>query len=181
MALSNRKVSSPGFEIWRSLALFIADMKNTETVLPFKASIEKKAIGTITTLEAKHGLSAKENITSKEASLITSYVYDENGNYKLVYTRVNPDGTIESFQEPDGILPILFISPAGENYVSLQPYDPDKDLEMSIPVFNRENTELPKRYKTIYGRVTRSTCLQRLKPFGYIGRLMKRETKQVRG
>jgi hypothetical protein len=45
----------------------------------------------------------------------------------------------------------VFPSPDLENYASVVPYDPDKDLEISIPVFNRENIELLKKNRPFTG------------------------------
>ncbi len=71
-------------------------------------------------------------------------VYNKDLTYRLVYSTVDVDGKMESYGEYDGILPTLFLSPAGENYVSIVIYDPDKVLEISVPVFDRERLERPK-------------------------------------
>ena len=128
------------------------NMKNIDRINSYKTTIKKTKIGTITNLTAEIGVSASvENISFGEKTLIANNVYKENETYNLVYTIIDTDGNVESFVEDDGILPTLFLSPNQENYVSISPYDPDKDLEISIPVFNRENTELPKGNKQFVG------------------------------
>lgn len=107
--------------------------------------------GEVTTLVAEFGISEKGSISYGEKTLLANYVYAKDGTYKLVYTIVDTDGNIESFVEDDGILPVLFLSPDRENYVSVQPFAPDKELETSIPVFHRENTEQPKGSRPFVG------------------------------
>lgn len=127
-------------------------MKNIDRTNPYKTTIKKSELGTITNLTAEIGVSASiENISFGEKTLIANNVYHENETYNLVYTVIDTDGNVESFVEDDGILPTLFLSPNQENYVSVSPYNPDKDLEISIPVFNRENTDLPKGNKQFVG------------------------------
>ncbi|HLW63012.1 MAG TPA: hypothetical protein VKY33_06380 [Flavobacterium sp.] len=126
-------------------------MKNIDKTNPFQSTVQKTDFGTVTTLVTEFGISAKESISMGEKTLLANYVYDKDENYKLVYTVVDADGISESFVEDDGILPTLFLSPNQENYVSVQPYHPDKDFEISIPVFNRENTEFPKGNRVFIG------------------------------
>lgn len=127
-------------------------MKNIDKINPYKITIDRTKFGTVTKLTAEIGVSASiESISFGEKTLIANNVYKENETYNLVYTIINTDGSVESFVEDDGILPTLFLSPNKENYVSISPYDPDKDLEISIPIFNRENTELPKGNKQFVG------------------------------
>jgi hypothetical protein len=129
-----------------------AKMKNLEKANPFKSTVAKTDFGTATTLLADFGVSQHGSINYKGKTLLANYVYAENETYKLVYTVFDNDGNHESFAEDDGILPTLFLSPENEAFVSVQPYDPDNDLEISIPVFNRENTELPKRNRPFLGK-----------------------------
>lgn len=126
-------------------------MKNIDRIHPFKSTIRKTACGIVTTLAADFKISAKESISFGTKTLLANYIYDKDENYNLVYTVIDNDGIEESFVEDDGILPTLFLSPDLENYVSVVPYDPDKDLEISIPVFNRENIELPKKNRPFTG------------------------------
>jgi hypothetical protein len=126
-------------------------MKNIDKINPFKSTIKTTDFGAVTTLLADVGVSAKDSICFGEKSLLANYVYKKNEAYDLVYTVIGADGNAESFVEDDGILPTLFLSPNRENYVSVVPYHPDKESEISVPVFNRENTELPKGNKPFVG------------------------------
>jgi hypothetical protein len=119
-------------------------MKKLDKISPFKSAIKKTALGTLTTLETEVKVSVKESISFGKKSLLTNYIYTKEGTYNLVYTIVDTEGNTESFVEDDGILPRLFLSPNQENYVSIVPYNPDKELEISIPIFNRKNVEIPK-------------------------------------
>lgn len=127
-------------------------MKNIDKVNPFKAKVQNTDFGTLTTLIAEIEVSAKDSISFDGKTLMTNYVYKENQTYDLVYTVIETNGNTESFAEDDGILPTLFLSPNGENYVSVVPYHPDKELEISLSVFNRENIELPKGNRPFVGK-----------------------------
>ncbi len=126
-------------------------MKNIDKINPFKSTIKKTDFGTLTELVAAEGVSEKGSISFEEKTLLANYVYTREENYNLVYTIVDIDGNTESFIEDDGILPTMFLGPNRENYVSIIPYHPDKELEINIPVFNRENTELPKGNRPFIG------------------------------
>lgn len=127
-------------------------MKNISKISPYKTTIKNTEFGIVTKLTAEIGVSASiENISFSKKTIVANNVYKENETYDLVYTIIDTDGNAESFVEADGILPTLFLSPNQENYVSIQPYDPNKELEVSIPIFNRENTELPKGNKPFGG------------------------------
>lgn len=126
-------------------------MKNLSPVQPFQASVTATGHGVLTTLTVDTSLSAKESIASDEKSLLTNYVYREDGTYQLVYTVVGRDGQAEHFAEDDGILPTLFLSPSQQAWVSIVPYHPDKELEISIPVFRREQVEPPKGKRPFVG------------------------------
>lgn len=126
-------------------------MKNLEKISPFKSTTVKTDFGTITTLITEIGLSEHGSINFEDKTLLANYIYKKDGTYNLVYTVANKEGKLESFVEYDGILPTLFLSPENEAYVSIVPYHPDKELEISIPVFNRENTELPKGNRPFVG------------------------------
>lgn len=119
-------------------------MKNLDKVAPYTSSITQGDWGTMTTLLAEAGVSTKDSIAFDEKTLLANYVYDKNGTYKLIYTVVGIGGSIDNYVEDDGILPTLFLSPDQENYVSVIPYHPDKELEISIPIFHREDVEMPK-------------------------------------
>ncbi|WP_299250580.1 hypothetical protein [uncultured Cytophaga sp.] len=126
-------------------------MKNIDKVNVLKSTIIKTPIGLLTKLVAEYGISEKGSISFNEKTLVAVYIDDKKENSKLVYVVVDREGTIESYKEDDGILPTLFLSPNQENYVSVIPYHPDKELEISIPIFNRENTELPKGNRPFVG------------------------------
>lgn len=126
-------------------------MKNINKTEPFKPTIRKTNFGILTTLLTEFGVSAKDSISMEEKTLLANYVDKEDESYDLVYTIIDTNSNVESFVEDDGILPTLFLSPKGENYVSVIPYHPNKDLEISIPVFNRENIELPKGNRPFVG------------------------------
>lgn len=126
-------------------------MKNIDKVNPFKTKVRKTDFGVLTTLIAEIEVSPKDSISFDGKTLMTNNVSKKNKRDELVYTVIDTDGNTESFAEEDGILPTLFLSPNGENYVSVVPYHPDKELEISIPVFNRENLELPKGNRPFVG------------------------------
>ncbi|OBV38709.1 hypothetical protein ASR47_100725 [Janthinobacterium psychrotolerans] len=132
-------------------------MKNLSPVQPFQASMTATSHGTLTTLTVDTSLSAKDSIASGETSLLTNYVYREDGSYQLVYTVVSRDGQADHFAEDDGILPALFLSPRRQAWVSIVPYHPDKELEISLPVFQREQVDLPKGTRPFVGDFIGST------------------------
>lgn len=132
-------------------------MKNISPVQPFEASVTTTGHGVLTTLTVATSLSARESIASGENCLLTNYVYREDGTYQLVYTLVDRDGRAEHFAEDDGILPTLFLGPQRQAWVSIVPYHPDKELEISIPVFRREQVELPKGSRPFVGDFIGST------------------------
>lgn len=126
-------------------------MKNLEKINPFQIEIERVNFGILTTLTSKSGITTQKSISYREKCLLANYVYDENENYNLVYTLVDNEGNTESFVEEDGVLPTLFLSPCGEAFVYVQPYDPDKELDICIPIFHRELIKEPKRKRPFAG------------------------------
>lgn len=126
-------------------------MKNIDRINPFKTTIQKTDFGTLTTLVAEVEISAKESISIDGKTLMAHYVYKEDGTYNLFYTIIDIKGITESYIDAEGILPTLFLSPNQKNFVSIVPYHPDKELEISIPVFDRENTILPKGTRPFVG------------------------------
>ncbi|MDO8070975.1 hypothetical protein O3299_05525 [Janthinobacterium sp. SUN176] len=135
-------------------------MKNLDKVTPYASSVIQGDLCTMTTLVAETQVSAKDSIAFAEKTLLANYVYGKNGTYKLIYTVVGIDGNIDNYIEDDGILPTLFLSPDQENYVSVIPYHPDKELEISIPIFDREDVEIPKGSRPFTGTFigTTETC-----------------------
>jgi len=126
-------------------------MKNLDKSNVFKSSDVNTDFGTITTLTADIGISEHGSISFENKTLMANDVDTGDSTYNLVYTLIDQKGKHESFAEDDGILPTLFLSPENEAYVSVEPYHPDKELEISIPVFNRENTDLPKGNRPFVG------------------------------
>ncbi|WP_217494583.1 MULTISPECIES: hypothetical protein [unclassified Janthinobacterium] len=57
-------------------------MKNLDKVAPYTSSITQGNWGTMTTLVAEVGVSAKDSIAFGEKTLLSNYVYDKNGTYK---------------------------------------------------------------------------------------------------
>ncbi|MGK6341456.1 hypothetical protein ACMGDK_04405 [Chryseobacterium sp. DT-3] len=132
-------------------------MKNPDKANPYQSIIKKTEFGTLTTLSVVSGVSCHGNISCGDKTLLANYVYHKNGTYKLVYTLIDPEGNDESFEEEDGILPTLFLSPDQKNFVSLVPYHPDKEAEISIPVFNRAAIEQPKGNRPFTGKFVGTT------------------------
>lgn len=127
-------------------------MNNNITVEPFQIETTRTASAIVTQLTAHTGVAHHDNLNYGEQTLIATYVYN-NRSYDTVYTLIDADGAvINSYQEEDGILPTLFTSPSGEAFVSVVPYHPDKELEISMPVFNREQTEKPKGNRPFTGK-----------------------------
>lgn len=132
-------------------------MKNPDLSDPYQSTIQKTDFGILTTLTAKTGVSAHGNISFNEKTLLANYLYQKDGTYQLMYTTVDTEGNAESFAEDNGILPTLFLSPDHESYVSFVPYDPDKESEISVPVFNRELIEQPKGNRPFTGKFAGTT------------------------
>ena len=108
-------------------------------------------MGTVTTLVAAIEVTHSDTITHQEQCLFATNVYTGNGLYDKVYTLADPTGNTQSFTEKEGILPTFFQSPTGDTYVSVSPYHPDKEQEISIPIFNRAGVELPKPNRPFLG------------------------------
>nr|WP_295867609.1 hypothetical protein [uncultured Chitinophaga sp.] len=137
-------------------------MNNNKTVAPFQIETTRTAAAVVTRLTAATGVSHKDNLNCGDQTLMANYVYNDR-SYDTVYTLMDAVGVvIESYEEEDGILPTLFNSPTEEPFVSVVPYHPDKELEISIPVFNREQTEKPKGNRPFTGNfigVVKDTAL----------------------
>ncbi|MCS4533015.1 hypothetical protein [Neisseria montereyensis] len=127
-------------------------MNNLKEINPFKTTVKKSDFGILTTLEVDFDLSAKSGICLGEKTLLATDIYEMGDEYTtLVYTLIDKNGQMQSFVEEEGILPNFFKSPDEHIFVYVQPYDPDKDLDICIPVFNRENYEYPKRKRPFVG------------------------------
>lgn len=118
---------------------------------PFKVKQVALPLARLTILEGPFQVSVKDQIDSHSGTLIACYIYDAAGNYQLYYVLVHMQGTLEVFKEAAGILPTFFKSPGGITYVSLIPCHPDKELEISIPVFRQADTPLPKGARPFTG------------------------------
>ncbi|MCC6289947.1 MAG: hypothetical protein IT249_18875 [Chitinophagaceae bacterium] len=134
-------------------------MKNIENINCFKQTSQHTDFGLLTTLVTETGIAQHGSISFGEKTLLANYIYHNNETYTLVYTIIDKEGNIESFAENEGILPTLFLSPDEENFVSVIPYHPGKELEISIPVFDRENIILPKGNKPFTGKFIGTTNL----------------------
>lgn len=117
-----------------------------------ETEIKKTSFGTIIFLKSKYGISQKESISNDGTTIVASTVDDERGNYKLVYTIItsNDDVTVEHYQEV-GILPKLFKSPSNDFWTSIVIYNPGKELETSLPIFERTNYIMPKPNRPFTG------------------------------
>ncbi|PIE84058.1 MAG: hypothetical protein CSA07_04175 [Bacteroidia bacterium] len=127
-------------------------MEELRKVSPFKVSQEETPHGLLTRLEAEFGVSHREAIPFDGKSLLASQVYHDNGLYDVVYSVVDTDGGVENFAEENGATPTLFLSPSGKAFVSIDPLDPDKNLEISIPLFGRSAIEMPKGERPSAGK-----------------------------
>lgn len=71
-------------------------------------------------------------------------LYDKNDVGDYFYVVISPEGkVVQQHKEKEEITmsPEFFHGPNGEIWVKLEPYHPDKDLEIQTPLFNRENFE----------------------------------------
>jgi hypothetical protein len=118
----------------------------------FKTEVQQTDAAQITILTAEHEISVKEQIETEAGTLIASYFYNSRGLYKLVYTIVAENGTVQAYAEPDGILPTLFKGPDQQPWVSIIPHHPDKELEISVPLFQRGPIEMPKGKRPFTGQ-----------------------------
>ena len=126
-------------------------MNNLKKVHPFEIQTTDTNEGIITILQVPTRISHKDNISFENQTMIANYI-DNDRSYNTVYSLINTNGEIvDNFMEEDGILPTLFLNQEGEAYVSVVPYHPDKELEISLPVFNREKIEKPKGNRPFTG------------------------------
>ena len=98
------------------------------------------------------GVSLKGAMGYQGKALIAAYVYQRDSTYQLTYFLVDREGGLSAcYEEPMGILPLLFTDPRRNPFVSVVPYHPDKELEVSIPLFGREGIPLPKGKRPFVG------------------------------
>lgn len=126
-------------------------MDNIKQKELFKLTITKHSLGVLSHLTNLTELAVRDSIQTNNGTIIALNYYHENESYDLVYCVIDVEGHTQSFVENDGILPTLFLSPDQQNYISIQPYDPDKDLEISIPLFNRGHVDTPKANRPFVG------------------------------
>jgi hypothetical protein len=128
-------------------------METLKTFDRLEIKTDRTEGGIITKLIADAGISAHGNIGWNGKTVLANYVYKEDGTYELVYSMIDSDGNIAgNYLENNGILPTLFLSPDNKLYVSIIPYDPDKELEISIPLLNRASIQEPKRNRPFPGK-----------------------------
>ncbi|MEP6930140.1 MAG: hypothetical protein ABI850_09010 [Flavobacterium sp.] len=126
-------------------------MESINKTNPFRSVIKKTALGILTILDTDIKISTQGSISFNNKSILTNNIYKDD-SYSLVYTIIDLEGKEESYVENDGILPTLFLSPKQENYVSIIPYHPNKEVEISVPIFNRADLEIPKRNRPFTGK-----------------------------
>jgi hypothetical protein len=114
---------------------------------------KQTGFGVVTYIRTKHNIDHNgHQINIGVESIIAVKVYEQNQTYKLIYLIIDSNGIVNNIlHETEGILPTLFKSPKNEVWLSLMPYHPDKDMEISIPFFNRTPVELPKPNRPFAG------------------------------
>ena len=110
---------------------------------PFKLRHEVQDLAKVNVLEVPVKLSISDQIDVDSKPLIACNVYNKRELSTLYYVLLDDRGDMQVFKEEAGILPTLFKSPAETVYVSLVPYHPDKELEISIPLFRDADFPLP--------------------------------------
>lgn len=127
-------------------------MKDISTTLDFSVEVHHSEKGILTHFTSEFGINNQASLSTKDGKLLlANYLYDKKKNYQLIYTLSDTTGHHENFVESEGILPSLFLSPQGDAYVSLIVYHADKEQEISIPIFQRENIKAPKAAKPFVG------------------------------
>jgi len=118
--------------------------------------------GALTTIHHPAGLSdASAQIAKDSQTIVALKLYEKNETYRTIYALINTQGeTTDILHETAGIMPALFFSPTGELWVSVTPYHPDKELEITIPFRNRAANPDPKPNRPFVGDYagTTDTC-----------------------
>jgi len=123
-----------------------------------ESEVRQTSFGILTYLNNKSSIAYKSQIGNNDETIIASYVYGPNTSYDLVYTRIDNAGKVLGhYKELDGILPTLFKSPANIIWISIVPYHPDKEMEITIPLFDRSSFELPKSNRPFAGEFLGTT------------------------
>jgi hypothetical protein len=127
-------------------------MEELERYEGLAADMRKLGDSWLTTLKTGIGFSGGKSIDHEGQTLLATKVYKENESYDVIYALIGVKGEAEGFfHEREGIMPTLFKSPQGVPFASVQPYHPDKDLEISLPLFGREQFETPKPGRPFLG------------------------------
>ena len=128
-------------------------MKNLKDYKNISAETRQTVFGPLTVIRTSTGISTHGQIGWEGKTVLANYIYKKDETYDLVYSIIDGDGNpLGHLGEDEGILPTLFTGPDMQPYVSLIPYHPDKEFEVSIPLFNREALELPKGNRPFLGR-----------------------------
>lgn len=108
--------------------------------------------GTLTTFRNAHGLTLHGQSTAHNQTLLAVYRYEADETYSVLYAVLDARGqVIDILHEQEGILPTFFQSPEQTPWVSVVPYHPDKEQEISIPIFHREGVEPTKPARPFAG------------------------------
>lgn len=115
--------------------------------------LDYPTLGQLIVLTSLDGFSTTRATCYQEKLVIAANFYPQNGDdYKVIYVVIELDKkNTHYYYESDGILPHFFVSPTGKDYVSITVYHPDKDLEIMLPLFDRENITYPKPKRPIVG------------------------------
>lgn len=80
------------------------------------------------------------------------FVLDGIEPFSTIYLVVDSQGKVEQvLLDKEGMLPELFLAPNDSLWVKLVPYDPDKEFEITLPLFSRNAVELPKANRPFVG------------------------------
>lgn len=120
-------------------------MESLRTVNPFKISVVNSSFGRVTTFSTELGQTLKAAVGYRGGVLFATDIKDKKHPFSTVFVHMDTEGANHAYLEADGIMPSFFLSPEGEAFMSIEPYDPDKDMEISIPLFNREEVERPSK------------------------------------
>ena len=128
-------------------------MEELKTYNKLEVTVNKIDDATITKLIANVAIGGHGNIEWDNKTVLANYIYKKDETYELVYSIIDFNGNVMgNYAENEGILPTLFKNPKNELYVSVVPYHPDKELEISIPLFNRTSIQEPKPNRPFPGK-----------------------------
>ena len=128
-------------------------MENLKKYDGFELKTDKKNGIIITAIAFNNRVSHKDNIEWRDKTIVAANVYQKDQTYNVVYLIVDLEGNVEDiYLENGGIMPTLFKSPDDEPYASIVIYDPNKRLETSVPLINRQSFEETKPNKEFAGK-----------------------------